>query len=43
MEVLFGLTIVAFIAWSIYKAGKRTGSRLGFNAGRARARRRRRR
>ena len=43
MEVLFGLAVLAIIAWYVYRAGKRTGSRLGFNAGRSRARRFRRR
>ena len=42
MENLFGLAVLAAIALWIYKSGKRTGSRKGFNVGRSRGRRRRR-
>ena len=37
MEVLIGLAVLAFLGWSLYRAGKRTGSRKGYNVGRARA------
>jgi hypothetical protein len=43
MDSLIGMAIFAAIAWWCYKSGKRTGSRLGFNAGRFRGRRGRRR
>jgi len=41
MEGLFGLAMLAVIAWWFYKSGKRIGSRKGYNVGRSRARRRR--
>ena len=34
------LGIVALVVYSVYRAGKREGSRKGFNAGRFRGRRR---
>ena len=40
-ETLIVLGIVAVIAYSVYRAGKRTGSRDGFYAGRRRGRRHR--
>ncbi len=43
MESLFGLAVLAAIAWWCYKSGKRIGSRKGYNVGRSRGRRRRRR
>ena len=43
MESLFGLAVLAAIAWWFYKSGKRIGSRKGYNVGRSRGRRRRRR
>ena len=43
MELILGLAILAFLGWSLYKSGKRTGSRQGYNVGRSRARRYRRR
>ena len=42
MESLFGLAVLATIAWWFYKSGKRIGSRKGYNVGRSRGRRRRR-
>jgi len=42
METLFGLAVLAALAWWIYKSGKRVGSRKGYNVGRSRGRRRRR-
>ncbi len=43
MEGLIALAILGFIAWWAYKSGKRTGSRKGYNVGRSRGRRHRRR
>lgn len=42
MEFLVVIGIVAGIAYWIYKCGKRTGSRKGYNVGLHRRRRRRR-
>ncbi|MFH1268861.1 MAG: hypothetical protein ABIK89_24305 [Planctomycetota bacterium] len=42
MEALFGLAVVALIAWWFYKSGKRIGSRKGYRVGFSRGRRRRR-
>jgi len=42
MEGLFGLAVLAAIAWWCFKSGKRIGSRKGYNVGRSRGRRRRR-
>lgn len=39
MEFWIILVMLAVIGWSVYKAGKRTGSRKGYNVGRSRARR----
>jgi len=39
MEVLIVLAVVVFIGWSLYRAGKRTGSRKGYHVGRSRGRR----
>jgi hypothetical protein len=41
MDGLIGLGVLAFVAWAIYRAGKRTGSRKGFAVGRDRSRWRR--
>lgn len=41
MESLFGLAVLAAIAWWCYKSGKHVGSRKGFGVGRSRGRRRR--
>ena len=43
MENLVMLATVAFGGWWLYKSGKRLGSRKGYNVGRSRARRGRRR
>lgn len=43
MDTLFGLAVLAAIAWWFYKSGKRIGSRKGYNVGRSRSRRHRRR
>ena len=42
MEGLFGLALLAAIAWYCYKHGKRLGSRQGYHVGRSRRKRRRR-
>jgi hypothetical protein len=39
MEGLIVLGIVVFVGYSLYKCGKRTGSRKGYNVGRFRRRR----
>ena len=39
MDGLIVLGILAFVGWTIYKAGKRTGSRKGYAVGRFRGRR----
>ena len=41
MYELFGLALLAGVAWWCYKHGKRLGSRQGYHVGRARGRRRR--
>ena len=41
MESLFGLAVLAAIAWLCYKSGKRIGSQKGFGVGRSRGSRRR--
>ena len=41
MEEWLGFVLMALVAWSFYKSGKRIGSRKGYNVGRSRARRRR--
>ena len=43
MESLFGLVVLAAVTWWFYKEGKRIGSRKGYNVGRSRGRRQRRR
>ncbi|TWU18626.1 hypothetical protein Poly21_07900 [Allorhodopirellula heiligendammensis] len=43
MEGLAGWIIVGFVAWWSYKSSKRTGSRKGYNVGRSRSKRNRRR
>ena len=43
MESLFGLVVLAAVGWLFHKEGKRIGSRKGYNVGRSRGRRRRRR
>ena len=40
MEGLIVLGILVFVGYSLYRAGKRTGSRKGYNVGRSRGRRR---
>jgi len=40
MESLFGLAVLAALAWWLYKSGKRVGSRKGYNVGPSRGRRR---
>jgi hypothetical protein len=34
VETLIFIGILAVIGWGVYRAGKRTGSRAGFSAGR---------
>ena len=41
METFIVIGILGALGYWIYKSGKRTGSRKGYNAGRSRARRRR--
>ncbi|QDU92332.1 hypothetical protein [Lignipirellula cremea] len=41
METLLDLLLLTAAAWWLYHQGKRIGSRQGYGAGRARARRRR--
>ena len=41
MEPLILIAIVVGIGWWLYKSGKQTGSRKGYNVGRAHGRRRR--
>jgi hypothetical protein len=43
MEVLIVLMVMAAFAWCAYKNGKRIGSRKGYNVGRYRRRKHRRR
>ena len=43
MDVLFWLALLGLIAWWFFKSGKKIGSRKGYNVGRSRGRRRRRR
>ena len=43
MEGLIVFAVLAAIAWWLFKTGKRIGSRKGYNVGRSRGRRRRRR
>ncbi len=38
MELLIGSVVLAVIGWYLYKSGKRTGSRQGYNVGRRRGR-----
>ena len=38
MDSLFGLAVLAAIAWRCYKSGKRIGSRKGYKVGRSRGR-----
>ncbi len=40
MEILFGLTVLAAIAYWLFKSGKHIGSHKGYNVGRSRGRRR---
>jgi hypothetical protein len=40
MESLMVLGIVVFIGWSLYKSGKRIGSRKGYGVGRSHGRKR---
>ena len=40
MEGLIVLGILVFIGYSLYRSGKRTGSRKGYSVGRSRGRRR---
>lgn len=40
MEGLIVLSILVFIGYSLYRSGKRVGSRKGYNVGRSRRRRR---
>ncbi len=41
MENTLALFVLTAVGWWIYKCGKRIGSRKGYNAGRAKAHRRR--
>jgi len=41
MDLLFVIGVVGLIGYAIYRTGKRTGSRKGYNVGRSRSRRRR--
>jgi hypothetical protein len=41
MDGLIGFGVLAFVAWALYRAGKRTGSRKGFAVGRSHGRWRR--
>jgi len=43
MEIVFGLALLVTLGWWLYKAGKRTGSRKGYNVGIRKGRRQRRR
>ena len=43
MEAFLGIVIVVGVGYWLFKAGKSTGSRKGYNVGRAHERRRRRR
>ena len=38
MQGLIVLGILVFVGYSLYKSGKRTGSRKGYNVGRSRRR-----